>query len=105
VATTQANPGWGADRGVKVGQVPYFIRIEEEQAMKSVVSPIGKALEDWMIRMPGTVKSHKAKGMIKDRISGLHNRNRGLNSRDRGLNSRDRRGPSRCRGCYTRCRG
>ena len=98
VATTQANPDWGANRGVKVGQVPYFIRIEEEQAMKSVISPICKALKDWMIRIAGTVESHKAKSMIKDRISGLHNRYRGLDSRDWRWRSRCRRWHGRCRG-------
>jgi hypothetical protein len=104
VATTQANPDGGVNRGVKVGQVPYFIRIEEEQAMKSVISPICKALEDWMIRIAGTVESHKAKSMIKDRISGLHNRYRGLDSRDWRWRSRCRRWHGRCRGEYHRSR-
>ena len=71
VATTQVSPVWRTDRGVKVGQVPYFLWIEEEQAVKGVIPPINKALKNWMIRVAGLVRPNKAKCMIKDRISDL----------------------------------
>jgi hypothetical protein len=55
-------PVWRTDRGVKVCQVPYFIRIEEEQTVECVIPPICKALEDWMTRVGGTGQTPLAKG-------------------------------------------
>ena len=70
VTSTQSNPCWGTKRSIKVGQVPHFLGVEEEQTVEGVIPPICEALKDCMIRVAGTVKSHKAKSMIKDRISG-----------------------------------
>ena len=39
VTSTQSNPGWGTKRSVKVGQVPHFLRVEEEQTVEGVIPP------------------------------------------------------------------
>ena len=90
VATTQTSPTWRADRCVKVGQVPYLLRVKEEQAVKGVIPPINKALKDWVIRIAGLVKSHKAENMIKNRVSDAHSRGMGLHGRGRRCHNRGR---------------
>jgi len=43
-------------------------RVEVKQVVKGVISPIGKALENRMIRPVQAVKPNKQKGMVKNRI-------------------------------------
>jgi len=40
--------------------------------VEGVITSCCKALEDWVIRRVTVVKTNKAKGMIKDRISRCH---------------------------------
>jgi hypothetical protein len=40
--------------------------------VEGVISPMSKALEDWVIRMARAVESNKAEGMVQNWISGLH---------------------------------
>ena len=72
IATTQGSPSWGANRSVEVRQDPYILSVEQEQMVKCFISPMSKALEDWVIRVVRAVEPYKAKSMIKNWISGLH---------------------------------
>jgi hypothetical protein len=87
VTSAQTNPDWRAKGSVEVGQILHFLRVEEEQPVEGVIPPICKALKHCMIWVAGSVKSHKAECMIKDRVSGLYSRDRGINHSSRRWHS------------------